>query len=125
MSLREQAEELEGEAATWHLLWFLHALPRRDFPAGSGGAFVDGAGFSKTARQRAADLLFANAELNRRADAAFDFVLNWGGEAGGVRVLHASACRGRFTTTEPGRPAWPACCDTRSAAARAMHTAAC
>ena len=29
MSLKEQAEELEGEAATWQLLWFLHGLPRR------------------------------------------------------------------------------------------------
>lgn len=42
---------------------------RRDFPGGSGGGFVDGAGFSKTVRQRASDLLFANAELNRRARA--------------------------------------------------------
>lgn len=65
MSLKEQAEELEGEAATWQLLWFLHGLPRRDFPAGSGGGFVDGAGFSKTGRQRAADLLFTDAALNR------------------------------------------------------------
>ncbi|KAL4448847.1 hypothetical protein ABPG77_007564 [Micractinium sp. CCAP 211/92] len=67
MSLKEQAEELEGEAATWQLLWFLHGLPRRDFPGGSGGGFVDGAGFSKTVRQRASDLLFADAELNRCA----------------------------------------------------------
>lgn len=29
MSLKEQAEELEGEAATWQLLWFLHGLQRR------------------------------------------------------------------------------------------------
>lgn len=29
MSLTEQAEELQGEAATWQLLWFLHGLPRR------------------------------------------------------------------------------------------------
>ena len=29
MSLKEQAEELEGEAATWQLLWFLHGQPRR------------------------------------------------------------------------------------------------
>ncbi|PSC76457.1 nuclear pore complex NUP107 isoform B [Micractinium conductrix] len=67
MALREQAEELEGEAATWQLLWFLHGRAGRDFPAGSGGAFVDGAGFSKTVRQRAADLLFADAALNRCA----------------------------------------------------------
>jgi hypothetical protein len=65
MSLNEQAEELEGEAASWQLLWFLHARPLRDFPAGSGGGFVHGAGFSKTSRQRAADLLFADATLNR------------------------------------------------------------
>lgn len=115
MSLKEQAEELEGEAATWQLLWFLHGLPRRwgqsgplrasqrfccvraavaracclilcsreqqglipafptayprcrcrDFPGGSGGGFVDGAGFSKTTRQRASDLLFSDAALNR------------------------------------------------------------
>ncbi|EFN51202.1 hypothetical protein CHLNCDRAFT_141164 [Chlorella variabilis] len=67
MSLKEQAEELEGEAATWQLLWFLHGVPQRDFPGGSGGGFVDGAGFTKTSRQRASDLLFADAELNRRA----------------------------------------------------------
>lgn len=65
MSLKERAEELEGEAATWQLLWFLHGPPRPDFPAGSGGGFVEGAGFAKTARQRASDLLFADAALNR------------------------------------------------------------
>ena len=37
----------------------------RDFPGGSGGGFVDGAGFTKTTRQRAADLLFADPALNR------------------------------------------------------------
>ena len=41
------------------------ARPCRDFPGGSGGGFVDGAGFTKTSRQRASDLLFADAELNR------------------------------------------------------------
>jgi hypothetical protein len=40
-------------------------VPRRDFPGGAGGGFVEGAGFSKTSRQRACDLLFADAELNR------------------------------------------------------------
>ena len=38
---------------------------RRDFPAGRGGSFVEGAGFTKTARQRVADLLFADDVLNR------------------------------------------------------------
>lgn len=40
-------------------------VTRRDFPGGSGGGFVDGAGFSKTTRQRASDLLFSDATLNR------------------------------------------------------------
>ena len=29
VALREAAEELEGEAATWHLLWYLHGNPAR------------------------------------------------------------------------------------------------
>lgn len=65
MALSESAAELEAEAATWQLLWFLHGIPGRDFPAGSGGDFVEGAGFAKTFRQLAADLMFQDEVLNR------------------------------------------------------------
>jgi len=65
MALGEAAAELEAEAATWQLLWFLHGIPGRDFPAGRGGNFVSGAGFAKTFHQLAADLMFQEEELNR------------------------------------------------------------
>ena len=65
MALSEAAAELEAEAATWQLLWFLHGVPGMDFPAGSGGDFVEGAGFAKTFRQLAADVLFQDEVLNR------------------------------------------------------------
>ena len=45
MALNEAAAELEAEAATWQLLWFLHGIPGMDFPAGSGGDFVEGVHF--------------------------------------------------------------------------------
>jgi len=65
MALSESAAELEAEATTWQLLWFLHGIPGADFPAGSGGDFVEGAGFAKTFRQLAADLMFQDEILNR------------------------------------------------------------
>lgn len=65
MALSEAASELEAEAASWQLLWFLHGVPGRDFPAGRGGDFVEGAGFAKTFRQLAADVLFQDDTLNR------------------------------------------------------------
>jgi hypothetical protein len=65
MALSESAAELEAEATTWQLLWFLHGIPGADFPAGSGGDFVEGAGFAKTFRQLAADLMFQDEVLNR------------------------------------------------------------
>lgn len=65
MALLETAAELDAESATWQLLWYLYAIPDRDFPAGKGGNFVEGAGFFKTYRQHAADLLYEDAELNR------------------------------------------------------------
>lgn len=65
MALTEAAAELEAEATTWQLLWFLHGIPGMDFPAGRGGDFVEGAGFAKTFRQLAADLIFQDEVLNR------------------------------------------------------------
>eukprot|EP00887_Chlorella_sp_A99_P007315 scaffold2.g7315.t1 len=67
MALKEGAEELDAEAATWHLLWFLHGSAAREFPGGKGGSFVEGAGFTKTTRQRVSDLLFQDEQLNRCA----------------------------------------------------------
>jgi hypothetical protein len=69
LALSEAAAELEAEAATWQLLWHLHGVPARDFPAGTGGSFVEGAGFAKTFRQRAADLVFRDDDINRAARA--------------------------------------------------------
>ena len=65
MALNEAAAELEAEAATWQLLWFLHGIPGMEFPAGRGGDFVEGAAFAKTFRQLAADVLFQDEVLNR------------------------------------------------------------
>lgn len=64
-ALTGAAAEMDAEAATWELLWFLHGPADRDFPAGSGGNFVEGAGFAKTFRQLAADLMFENDTMNR------------------------------------------------------------
>lgn len=68
-ALLRAASDLAGEAATWRLLWHLHGVAEPDFPAGTGGGFVPGAGQAKTARQRAADLVALDPELNRAARA--------------------------------------------------------
>ncbi len=65
LALREAAEHLDAESATWALMWHLHGVPSSDFPGGKGGDFVEGAGFAKAWRQRAADLLYQDAVLNR------------------------------------------------------------
>jgi len=65
--LVKDAEELESEGATWNLLWYLFAIDDASFPAGKGGDFVHGAGFVKTMRQHATDLVFQDAVLNRAA----------------------------------------------------------
>lgn len=66
-ALMEDAHELECEASTWNLLWFLFAIEDASFPAGKGGDFVHGAGMCKTMRQHAADAVFQDIELNRAA----------------------------------------------------------
>ncbi|GAB4820101.1 hypothetical protein N2152v2_007147 [Parachlorella kessleri] len=65
LTLQEAAGELDGEASTWHLMWHLHGVASRDFPGGRGGNFVEGAGLTKTRRQRVSDLLFQDDALNR------------------------------------------------------------
>lgn len=65
MALNAAADELDAEAATWSLMWHLHGVSGKEFPAGVGGEFVEGAGFAKTFRHHAADLLFQDDELNR------------------------------------------------------------
>lgn len=61
------AQELEAESATWQLLWHLYGVESRELPAGKGGNFADGAGLEKTFRQRAADVVFEDDEINRCA----------------------------------------------------------
>ena len=46
MALNEQAEELEGEAATWQLLGFLHGLPDRCAGLHAFNAFAESAGIA-------------------------------------------------------------------------------
>ena len=66
--LVHDAAELESEASTWKLLWFMYGNDDRSFPAGMGGDFVEGTGFGKkTFRQRCADLLYEDATLNKAA----------------------------------------------------------
>jgi hypothetical protein len=65
LALTATADELDAEAATWRLMWHLHGVAGRDFPAGVGGEFVEGAGFAKTYCQHAADLVYQDDALNR------------------------------------------------------------
>lgn len=66
-ALVRDAAELEAEGQTWSLLWYLFAIEDLSFPAGKGGNFVSGAGFVKTVRQHATDVVFQDGVLNRAA----------------------------------------------------------
>lgn len=66
-ALVKDAAELEAEGQTWSLLWYIFAIEDLSFPAGKGGNFVSGAGFVKTVRQHATDVVFQDGVLNRAA----------------------------------------------------------
>lgn len=68
-ALLAESEALQLESATWRLLWHLYGVMDPDFPAGTGGGFVAGAGGAKTLAQTVADLLAIDLELNRAARA--------------------------------------------------------
>jgi hypothetical protein len=63
--LRDEANSLDAEAATWYLLWHLHANPDRAFPGGLGGQPVGGCGGRRTIHNRIADLIAEEDDLNR------------------------------------------------------------
>ena len=60
-----QANALDSEAATWHLLWHLYGVPDAAFPGGLGGQALDGVGGRRSAAQRIADIIAENETLNR------------------------------------------------------------
>lgn len=64
---RPQANALDSEAATWHLLWHLYGVTDAEFPAGLGGPALDGVGGRRSAAQRIADTIAENDTLNRCA----------------------------------------------------------
>lgn len=63
MALKAQAEELEAQAATWLLLFCLYCDPSE--AAGRGGNHVEGAGDASLYRQRLADAIGTDKELER------------------------------------------------------------
>lgn len=63
--LEDAAKELELEASTWQLLYFLYGVPDRSFPGGLGGPAAAGCGDARTYQQKAADLLAQDDVLNR------------------------------------------------------------
>ena len=68
---RPQANALDSEAATWHLLWHLYGVSDAEFPAGIGGPALDGVGGRRSAAQRIADTIAENETLNRSIPRAY------------------------------------------------------
>eukprot|EP00197_Chlamydomonas_leiostraca_P004417 CAMPEP_0202878676 /NCGR_PEP_ID=MMETSP1391-20130828/32562_1 /ASSEMBLY_ACC=CAM_ASM_000867 /TAXON_ID=1034604 /ORGANISM="Chlamydomonas leiostraca, Strain SAG 11-49" /LENGTH=176 /DNA_ID=CAMNT_0049560905 /DNA_START=105 /DNA_END=631 /DNA_ORIENTATION=+ len=65
MHLQALAAEMEGQAATWHLVWCLHCTETPQ--AGTGGPDVLDAGGKRTARHIAADRVSSDPALLRCA----------------------------------------------------------